>query len=175
MRVSPIGLYADLNEVLRLAKLQASVTHDTPAGHMSASAIAAMVHYFVYRLGPVKNLGTWLEEKVPGFAWSEGWNEWVSVQGIPCAAAAITAVMCSPPSMTLVLHNAVAVGGDVDTVAAMAMFSAAAAGFTKDLNPALYENLEGGAYGYDYLKRLDAALDMFVIAQKNGLSITVAL
>jgi ADP-ribosyl-[dinitrogen reductase] hydrolase len=158
MRASPIGLFGDIETVLTLAALQASVTHNSPEGIMSAQAIAAMVHFFAYRLGTQGELGEYLERVVPGHAWGEDWTDWASVQGIPCAHAAITAVRLGT-SQRDILFRSVAVGGDVDTVAAMAMFSSSLIHtLPKDLPASLYEGLERGSYGYEYLVNRDIEL-----------------
>ncbi len=168
MRVSPIGLLADFDEVLRLAALQATVTHNSPEGIMSAQAVAAMVHYFTYKLGSKNEVGYWLSEKVPGWAWEELWTDWVSVQGIPNAHAAITCVTLGK-SLRDVLQRSVAIGGDVDTISAIAMFSASLTEMPDDLPSGLYRNLEQGTYGGHYLVGVDNDLRAF--ARKQGAKI----
>jgi hypothetical protein len=62
-------------------------------------------------------------------------------------------------SMTEILRACVAVTGDVDTVAAIALGAAAACGEVKqDLPESLMQGLENGAYGRDFLADLDARL-----------------
>ena len=160
MRVSPIGLLPDLDRVLHLARLQASVTHDTAAGLMSASAIAAMVHYLAHAKGPRRELGVFLESHVPGHAWSQTWSGPTSMAGIDCAHAAVSLV-ASATTLSGVLKDAIGLGGDTDTVAAMAMFSASLCpDIASDLPPVFYDTLENGSYGLDFLRRLDADLDV---------------
>ena len=52
MRVTPVGLLPCIEEVLRLAEVQARVTHDSAGGVESAQAAALTVHYCYHRLGP---------------------------------------------------------------------------------------------------------------------------
>ena len=158
MRASPIGLLPDLDQVLALARLQASITHDTDGGRMSASAIAVMVHYLAHALGPRGDLGAFLEVHVPGHVWSRPWSGPTSMAGIDCAHAAISLVM-SAQTQSGLLKSAIALGGDTDTVAAMAMFSASLCqDIASDLSPVFYDTLENGLYGLDFLRRLDAKL-----------------
>jgi ADP-ribosyl-[dinitrogen reductase] hydrolase len=163
MRVSPIGLLPDIDEVIRLSDLQASVTHDSPEGLMSSRAIALMVHFLSHVSGDPADLGLWLEEKVPGYAWNDDWTDWVSVQGMPCAHAAIAAVQRGT-SQRAVLERCIAYGGDVDTVAAMAMFSASLC-HRADLPPELHAGLEQGPHGADFLHKWDRSLIELFLGQ----------
>jgi ADP-ribosylglycohydrolase len=52
MRACPIGVYPSTGTVIERARVQAALTHDTPAGTNAAVAAALMAHYFLYRLGP---------------------------------------------------------------------------------------------------------------------------
>ena len=159
MRVGPIGLYPDLAEVLHKAKVQAQVTHDTKEAIMAAQAIAASTHYLAYTVGPLRQLGDWLEQTVPGHAWSMEWPEWASVQALPVAHAAIT-VLRRGNSQLEVMQIAVEQGGDVDTTSALSVWMAS---FCKskpnNLPMTLYDGLEKGAYGMDYLNSIDQLLD----------------
>jgi ADP-ribosyl-[dinitrogen reductase] hydrolase len=167
MRAGVCGLYGNLDKALLFAKQQASVTHDTPEGHMTAQAVAAMSHYFAHDRGPKALLGSFLEATVPGWAWSEDWTEWATVMGIPCTHAAITAVR-NGSSLQEVLMLSVSVGGDVDTVAAIAMFAASLCPEIKnDLPDSLYDGLENGEFGKDYLMKLDRQLFNFIETQKH--------
>src|SRR5690349_8936284 len=65
MRAAPIGVFADIDEVIARATLQAKITHDTPDGIRAAVASALMTHYFLYNLGPITSLGAFLEAHVP--------------------------------------------------------------------------------------------------------------
>lgn len=164
MRAGPIGLYGDIQRVLDLAALQASVTHDTLEGRMAAQAVACMTHYVVHTHGALADVGLFIQKHVPGYPWNDNWTTWASVEALPCAHAAITAVKCGT-SPSDVLRRSVAVGGDVDTVAAIAMFPASYAFDENDLSPYLYKNLENGAYGHEYLHQLD--LKLFPMMRKE--------
>lgn len=156
MRVSPIGLLPDIDHVLELAALQATITHDTPEGRASACAVAAMVHYLAHDVGPRREVSRFIEARVAGYAWSEPWSGRVDMSGLSCAHAAISLVQRAT-SLAQLLQDAVALGGDTDTVAAMAMFSGSLCrDVVADLPPALVHGLENGPYG---LEALDARLE----------------
>ena len=158
MRVGPVGLYRDLDEVLLKAKLQAQVTHDTPEAIMAAQAIAASSHFLVHEVGAIKDLGNWLEDVVPGHAWSMDWREWASVQALPVAHAAITALRLGSGD-TDVMRIAVDQGGDVDTTAALAVWmSSLTLERSEDFAQSLYDGLENGDYGREYLSHVGNAL-----------------
>jgi ADP-ribosyl-[dinitrogen reductase] hydrolase len=72
--------------------------------------------------------------------------------------AAITVVQAND-SLAAILRAAVALTGDVDTVAAIAVGAAAnCIEVIKDLPRALLDNLENGPYGRDYITNLDREL-----------------
>ena len=158
MRAAPIGVFADIPTVVGRAQMQGAITHDTPGGLASAAAAALMTHYFLYGLGPRNTLGLFIDAHVPGWSWGQPWRGHVSLKGVDCAHAAITAVV-EGHSLRDVLQRAVAFGGDTDTVATIAMAAASCCpDLPNDLPAALYERLEDGPYGRTYLHELDRRL-----------------
>ena len=119
MRAGPIGIFPTIEKVIENATIQAAITHNTPDGIKAAIAAALMSHYFIYQLGLKKNLGNFLEKHVPG-EWSIPWQGEVSVKGLVCVRAAISAVMLHD-SMSELLQACIAFSGDVDTVATIAL------------------------------------------------------
>ena len=123
MRVSPVGLYAEtLQETLTLATLTASVSHNHREGVKGAQAIASSV--FLCRLGKSKqeikeyveksfgyNLNRTIAEIRPNYSFD------VSCQGsVPEAIIAFL----EGNSFEEVIRLAIYLGGDSDTIAAMA-------------------------------------------------------
>jgi ADP-ribosylglycohydrolase len=158
MRSGSIGLLADLDAVLDLADRQASVTHDSPEARASARAVAAMTHYCARRLGPKAELGSFLERVVPGHPWAAPKRDWITVEGLDCARAAVTVVR-EAASLKDALIRSIAPGGDVDTVAAIALFAGSLCReLDDDLPRELYEGLENGPFGLTYLDAMDKAL-----------------
>lgn len=123
MRVSPVGLYAKtLDEALALAALTASVSHNHPEGVKGAQAIATSV--FLCKQGKTKqeikeyvektfgyNLHRTIAEIRPRYGFD------VSCQG--SAPEAIIAFM-EGNSFEEVIRLAISLGGDSDTIGAMA-------------------------------------------------------
>ncbi len=154
MRSGPIGLLADVDDVLERAAIQARVTHDTPGGVASAQAAALMVHYFAQQVGPPEALPAFIVDHVPG-DWSKAWHGRVPMNGVACVRAALTAVAANR-SLSQVLHASVAFGGDTDTVATIALAAASWSNYHRqDLPKVLVDGLESGPFGRDYLIELD--------------------
>jgi hypothetical protein len=105
-----------------------------------------------------KTLPAFLAQRVPGFAWEQRWTGRVGVTGVECVAAALHAVV-ENGSLSGILAHCIRYGGDVDTVAAIAMATASGSREIKsDLPRHLFDGLENGPYGRDYLISLDAKL-----------------
>jgi ADP-ribosylglycohydrolase/uncharacterized protein (DUF1810 family) len=123
MRVSPVGFYAhSLDEALELAKVSAEVTHNHPEGIKGAQAIAAAV--FLTRQGKSKeDLREYLETTF-------GYDLHRTIDGIRPEYSYDVSCMGSVPEaisayldshdFESTIRNAVSIGGDSDTIAAMA-------------------------------------------------------
>lgn len=157
MRAAPIGIYATIPTVIERCTLQASLTHNTPDGINAAVAAALMAHYFLYNLGPRSLLGNFLEAHVPG-RWSVPWSGKVKAQGWMSVRAAITAITNSD-TMSALLKACIQFSGDVDTVAAIALAAGSCSSeIAQDLPSHLFDKLENGPYGREYLRSLDKQL-----------------
>ena len=162
MRVTPVGLLPGIEEVLRLAEVQARVTHDSAGGVESAQAAALAVHYCYHRLGPTRAVATWVEQSLRGrggqLPWAQPWEGEVGADGEMSVRAALTALSTSTNLRDL-LDASIAYTGDVDTVATIALGAGSCAtDVERNLPPELYETLENGPYGRDYLADLDQQL-----------------
>ena len=123
MRVSPVAwLYDDLETVRFMARLSAEVTHDHPEGIKGAEATAAAI--FLARTGSTKSqIRAYIEEQFhydlsrtcdeirPGYRHVESCQETVP--------EAITAFL-EGESFEDVIRTAVSLGGDCDTLTAIA-------------------------------------------------------
>ncbi|HEV2655208.1 MAG TPA: ADP-ribosylglycohydrolase family protein, partial [Ktedonobacteraceae bacterium] len=160
MRAAPIGIYPTVSLVIERCTMQAAVTHNTPDGINAAVAASLMTHYFLYQLGPKKALGSFLEAHVPG-PWALPWTGKVKSQGWMSVRAAITALIaCS--TMSDVLQTCIHFSGDVDTVAAIALAAGSCSTeIAQDLPAHLFDGLENGQYGRDYIHALDTQLVAF--------------
>lgn len=158
MRAGPIGLIKDKQQVKHMAEYQARITHNSDGGVLSAQAASLMVHYFYHLHGSHKQLAQYLVKELPEYKWSDKWRGKVSVLGLNCVHAAVTAIV-ENTSMSSILKHCVAYNGDVDTVAAIAGAAASvAADIKQDIPQILIDKLENGQYGRDYLRSLDAQL-----------------
>lgn len=157
MRAPAVGVFATPEEVIAKCRVQAAITHNSPDGIRAACAAALMAHYFLYNHGPTSALAEFIETYVEG-NWSEPWHGKVKSKGWMSVGAAITAVQRSV-SLSRLLRDCINFGGDVDTVAAIAL---GAASCSREIEPDLPEHLilslENGPYGREYIQTLDARL-----------------
>jgi ADP-ribosyl-[dinitrogen reductase] hydrolase len=160
MRAAPIGVYPTVSLVIERCTMQAALTHNTPGGIHAAVASALMTHYFLYHLGSKSELGSFLETHVPG-RWATPWTGIVKSQGWMSVQAAVTALLrCE--AMRDVLKTCIQFSGDVDTVAAIALAAGScSAEIAQDLPVHLFDALENGQYGRDYIHLLDTQLMAF--------------
>ena len=157
MRACPIGVFSTVGTVIERARVQAQITHNTPTGIDAAVAVALMAHYGLYQLGPKRELEKFISPLVPG-PWAGKWCGRVGLRGIDSVHAALTALV-SYDSMSSILHACIDYGGDTDTVAAMALGAASCyQEVEQDLPQRLYDDLENGPYGRDFLLKLDSKL-----------------
>lgn len=157
MRACPIGQIPDEDEVLRVAELQARVTHDTPGGVAAAQAAALMAHAMLYGKASRQDLPGYVADRVPG-PWAERWEGSVGPKGVDSVRAALWAV-ADHDHLSAVLRASVGYTGDVDTVAAIALGVACCGeDVSDDLPAALTTGLEDGLFGRRYLAELDVQL-----------------
>ena len=157
MRAAPVGVFKTIEEVIDKSTIQAAITHNTPDGINAATAAALSVHYFLYKVGPKADLGTFIETHVPG-NWTKPWKGKVGSKGWMSVQAAITAITESI-SMSELLKKCVSFTGDVDTVAAIALAAGShSEEIDQDLPKHLHQGLENGKFGYDYILTLDKQL-----------------
>jgi ADP-ribosyl-[dinitrogen reductase] hydrolase len=155
MRVPCVGGYKDIEKVIRVAKIQAQITHDTPIAIECASAVALAVHYLIHVKGPREHLGSFVNATLPTEYHATDWtldrSEWASVEALDCTRNAFTAWRKSTTTNEI-LRNSIAPGGDTDTIASIAMCMAwADKSITNDLDSNLVDTLEQGVYGFPYL------------------------
>jgi ADP-ribosyl-[dinitrogen reductase] hydrolase len=170
MRAVVWGIFPTVNEVKRLTELQARITHNTIDGVNAAFAAALGAHYFLYGIGKKKDLGLFLETHVRGdhCDWSKSWNANVGSKGWESIHAAISAVI-ENDSMSAILKTSIGYVGDVDTVAAVALGVASCCPEVENDLPAwLYDDLENGAYGRDYLVAMDEKLSALFARFKDS-------
>ena len=121
MRSAVYGVLPTLEHAMREAETMARITH-SGYGVEAAKAVAAASFYMYHDIGPKDGLNTFLAAHVDPI-WTLRTRERVAAKNGPLAvltvAAALTAVR-ENDTFTGVLEQAIRVGGDTDTVAAIA-------------------------------------------------------
>lgn len=165
MRAGPLGLIANISELIAKTTLQARLTHDTRDGINAAVAAALAVHFCAYELGSLDEIGAFVASHVDG-QWDVQWVGPVGAKGWMSTRAALTA-LSRASRMSDLLKDCVAFTGDVDTVAAIAMAAGSCcSALEQDLPRHLYDTLENGPYGREALERLDLRLTTEVRARR---------
>lgn len=150
MRAAPLGVINDLELLLTASKEQASVTHNTDIGIISAQAVSLCSHFFIYNKGKPAELLDFISDYT-NYKWNGNWCNRVACHGIETVEAVIT-VLLKSQTLSEILIQSVAFTGDVDTVASLALGIASQSdSYENDLPKFLYNDLENGAYGKDFL------------------------
>lgn len=157
MRSVPLGVLSSPDEVMRVADIQASITHNTQIGRDS-SKIVGLAAYYLLRKDSKEGLISFIEHKVPGYDLKTPWTGKVPCHGIATAKAALTVLM-STDSMKETLIRSVAFGGDTDSVASIAAgLLDCYKGKIDDMPKKLLETCEQGNYGLNYCESLEHQL-----------------
>ena len=157
MRSAPIDVLADISQIMEYSLVQAKTTHNSKSGILSSQAVAICAHYFFYNLGSKSDLCEFVNQYTKT-QWDNHWQ-----QPVPCSAtetvnAIITALETSSCLKSLLIQS-VSFSGDVDTVAAVALGIASQSGeYEKNLPGFLYDDLENGEFGRDYLLKIGEKL-----------------
>lgn len=157
MRAAPAGLLATEQNAIDFAMWQASLTHATQQGMMSAAGVALLVWGCRHDM-PRENLHRFLNNFLPGYPWYVEWDDPVSTAAMDCVHAALTAIQ-KYDNLRDILWQCIDYTGDTDTTAAIAMAAASMhPGIEQNLPPNLIADLEGAPFGKEYLNELDDKL-----------------
>lgn len=155
MRSVPIGFLKNKEDVIALAKLQAQVTHDSPIGIQSSCAVALAAHFGTHQKGSISDLESFLESEQSG-NWDYNWKDRVSLNAYDTVSAALTCLL-KHSSLSELLKSCINLGGDTDSVAAIAVGLATCfREYKKDLPIQLYNNLNEDKYGISFLLDLES-------------------
>lgn len=141
MRVSPIGYISNsLEEVMELAKLSASVTHNHPEGIKGAQAIATAIYMFNNDYSK-KDVKEFIEHTF-SYDLSLSYSDLKSIYtgGETCPLTVPQAIISFLESTDFedAIRNAISLGGDSDTLACMT--GAIAEAYYKGIPPHIEEN-----------------------------------
>jgi ADP-ribosyl-[dinitrogen reductase] hydrolase len=154
MRSVPLSLIKDVEELKEKAKMQSIITHNTHEGVVASQAVGFIGNYFLYQNGKAKDLVKYINAQT-------GELFRTNFKGrVPCAAIetvdAVLTVLLANTTYKDILDHSVRLGGDTDSVAAVALgLTSLSSDYVNDLPNFLYEDLENEKYGKDYLKSLD--------------------
>lgn len=160
MRSVPLGLLPDAAAVVRIAALQASVTHDTFAAKLSSQTIGLMAHSLIHG-AKISDLPAIVRRDL-GFDLLP-WSGRVACDAEQTVRAVWTALYNST-TLSEVLQSAVAFGGDTDSVAAVALgLASLSPEYYNNIPAVLLHNLEEGwpvghKYGSAFLRELDGKI-----------------
>jgi ADP-ribosylglycohydrolase len=157
MRSVPLGLLADRAQLAAAARAQAAVTHDTAEGMLSSHVVALMAHALLHERADPADLPR-LVERETGFAPRSDWCTEVECDAIQTLHAVNTALQ-RHRSVQALLRGCVDFGGDVDSVAAIALgLASLSPAYDADIPQPLVQGLEDGGHGLRFLAALDAQL-----------------
>lgn len=176
MRSAIYGVLPSLPRIRDATWRLSSLTHQG-SGISGAQAVAGAVHFLRYHGGPVSEMKPYLAEWM-GALWTLRWTDRVRPQngplGLITVAAALT-IVSESQSLTEVIERSIRIGGDVDTVAAIAMAIACNASpddIADDLPPGLWEG-EGivpvAGLEFSAIAALDA--EIAALAEADGLGL----
>ena len=150
MRSAPLGIIKNIDDLMVMCDIQAGLTHNTDIGIKSSQATALAAHYAIYQLGETKHLTEFVNEYTK-HTWNDNWKKEVACCAEETTNALLTTLKSSE-SLKDVLINSVNFGGDVDTVSALSLAIASLSKqYECNLPDFLFEELESGTYGHDYL------------------------
>ncbi len=157
MRSVPLGLIANKKLLALAAREQAVVTHNTVEGVLSSQVVALMANFVLYDQAALIDLPR-LVEASTGFELMSNWSSEVECDAIQTLHAVNTALLRNR-SMSSLLCDCVNFGGDVDSVAAIAMgIASLTPEYASDLPALILDGLEDREYGRNFLTLLDATL-----------------
>jgi ADP-ribosylglycohydrolase len=165
MRACPLGVYSDPEVIKQRSDIQAKVTHNSDHGIVSSRAVAMASHFFIRDLGRPMEVLDYVNQEVGIIDWSQEPQGEAANKGIPAAHAAIN-VAARNLSYRDILRRSVAMGGDVDTIAAVAMgLASCSSHHERELPQELVDQFENSTYGLNYLRLVGTQLDKVAIRE----------
>ncbi len=158
MRSPVIAHLGDEDKIRSHAELQARITHNTPIGVQSSQSVALAAHLGLSGSGTVQDIPDYLHSHGLD-VWNYAWQTESTVQAYDACSAAFTCVLNCRQLSTL-LKECIALGGDTDTVASIAIGIAVCFPEYEDDIPAeLINSLDEPNYGVTFLNDLSKQLN----------------
>lgn len=175
MRCLPCGILPTPEQVQNAAMSQAVATHIHHEAADTARVFALLVHSLLYNdfeldvpagSTPFRLHVNWAFS-IAGIRPHRMLGAHEQYDGVPCDSyatfGAVVDVVAASSTYRDVLTKSVALGGDVDSVAALAMGIASLCNHITKRMPAKFRNdLENGTFGRDYCKKIDEKIDRYV-------------
>ena len=157
MRSVPIGVLPKVDDVIRIATLQAKLTHDTEGGVTSSVLVALMSHFAHHTDKPFSALPLWLSQHYPF-----GPQDWsggpVTGPGVGMNTVhAVYTLLRRNGTLLNIARTALEWGGDTDSVLAIA-WGIASARMPPPEPSFLWTGLEDGPFGRRFLAELGSRL-----------------
>jgi ADP-ribosyl-[dinitrogen reductase] hydrolase len=167
MRSVPLGVIPDIERMLEVARVQASVTHATPEGLVSSCAVAFLSHWGLYESTSFRDACDRMVVRWPQYAdvfmmkWSGSVKNRTAQNGHDVGlntVAAVCTLLREQTTLLGILRTVIEWGGDTDSVAAIAWGIASSR--IHEYLPDFFEaDLEKGMpYGVQFLRGLGARL-----------------
>ena len=154
VRACPLGILPRLADIMDGSRHQAKLTHDMEESVAAAIAAAKMVHYALYDKGPIGEVDVFVGQFLPG-VFQVPWDGVPTESAVHVLSAAMTAFGRNNSMMKL-LRDCVDVGGPTGCTAAIALAAGSVScRYKQDLPQTLFEKLERGEYGAEYIAGLD--------------------
>lgn len=167
MRSVPLGLLPTLDRVEAACRAQTAATHDTAEALLGSRVVALMAHDLLYERVALRDLAPRIERRT-GLRLRADWSAEVECDAIDTVHA-VHSLLASRRSQAGLLQAAVALGGDVDSVAAITLGLACLSGeIAADLPHGLLSALEDGRYGQGWLREVDRRLAQRFPALRPG-------
>ena len=157
VRSIPIGFMSTPSTVIKYSNVQAKVTHNTKIGIRSSTTVALIAHYGIHQSGHTDSISKFLHNYNLNI-WNLNWNKEASVHAYDTLSAALTC-LASNNSLSDILKNSVELGGDTDSVAAIAVgLGSCFKNIENDLPKTLFNELNEPDFGIPYLDQLESNL-----------------
>jgi ADP-ribosylglycohydrolase len=155
MRSVPLGIFSNTKFIMNIAEIQSAITHNSDEAIRSSQIIALASHYLM-RGTSLDDLHGKLCRHVFDMTIDYEHVGWVECDATMTINAVMTALMRNR-NMCGLLMDCVNFGGDVDSVAAVALGLASLSNeYDRRLPASLLNSLENGPFGLDYLKQIDS-------------------